>query len=368
VILSRLEDTCDFLTASASALSLVLEALDGIERRAQPQPHADFGRLREEFLRLGALYPRGPLELRAWVLRLSDSFRTSPATEWAGVPQGGGAQGIPRAYVLSHLHADRVVCVLQGPSAETFHELADRAGALLPCWPSSPYPALLNDVGAFARYCDPARFPWAIDAGDGWNRGMVTDHRGNVERWLGVAFAQLMRDRLEHFNFTTCPEDVALTAAGGPVNAVMTLREMNPFSACARAIEMAGLVPQQTLPADLSAQAALTTEAPPMASAGQPVRVRCDESDRSIYLDGKRVAEEMELAVFRFFRAIVGAYPDPISYRKIANRVPGLLGKHPTRDLKGRLPTPLAGWVRSGKHGYCLKLPPPKSSATVHTS
>jgi hypothetical protein len=125
-------------------------------------------------------------------------FPDAPATEWAGTPRGGGARGIPRKYVLSHLDASSVVCVLQGPSAETFHELANRAGALLPSWPSRAYLAVLYDVGAFARYCDPVRFPWAIHAGNGRNRGMVTDHRGNVERWLGLAFALLMRDRLEH--------------------------------------------------------------------------------------------------------------------------------------------------------------------------
>jgi hypothetical protein len=252
VIVTRLGKTSDFLTASVNALLLVLEALDGTERGAQPLPHSDFGRLRDEFRRVGELYSRGPLDLNAWVLHLSDSFRTSPATEWAGIPRGGGAQGVPRVYVLSQLDADRVVCVVQGPSAEAFHELANRAGALLPCWPSQPYPSVLNDVGAFARYCDPEQFPWTIHSGDVWNRGMVTDHRGNVERWLGLAFALLMRDRLEHFNLATRPENVALTAAGGPINAVLTLRGMNLFAACARAIEMAELIPKQTLPPDLS--------------------------------------------------------------------------------------------------------------------
>jgi hypothetical protein len=91
-----------------------------------------------------------------------------------------------------------------------------------------------------------------------------------------------------------------------------------------------------------------------------PQRIRCDESDRSVSLDGKRVVGELELAVFRFFRAIADAYPNPISYRAIRARTPGLHGKHSTRDLKDRLPSPLSAWVQSGKHGYFLKLPAPK--------
>jgi hypothetical protein len=93
-------------------------------------------------------------------------------------------------------------------------------------------------------------------------------------------------------------------------------------------------------------------------AAGQSsTRVRCDESDRSVYLDGKRVVGEVELPVFRFFKVIAEAYPDPVPFAKIQSRTHGLLGKHPTRDLKDRLPAPLDRWVESGKHGYSLKLP-----------
>lgn len=88
-----------------------------------------------------------------------------------------------------------------------------------------------------------------------------------------------------------------------------------------------------------------------------PARVRCDEADRSVYLDGRRVVGEVELAVFRFFKVIAEAHPDPISFARIQDRAPGLHGKNRTRDLKDRLPAPLDGWVKSGKHGYGLKLP-----------
>jgi hypothetical protein len=86
-------------------------------------------------------------------------------------------------------------------------------------------------------------------------------------------------------------------------------------------------------------------------------RVRCDEADRSVTLDGMRIAHQIELAVFRFFRVLAEVCPDPISYRHIKERVPGLKGKHPTRDLRDRLPPELYRLVTSGKHGYRLELP-----------
>src|SRR5262245_46623664 len=179
-----------------------------------------------------------PRDLTVQVLRLADSFRTPPATEWAGIERGGDGWGVPKYYVLSHLDANRVVCALRGPGLETFQELANRAGALLPAWPAQPYPALLNDVGAFARYCDPEQFPWATLAGDLWNRGMVTEHRGNVERWLGLVFGVLMAHRLEHLNLATRPEGMTDAISLEPANAMLTLRGMDLFAASARAIEL----------------------------------------------------------------------------------------------------------------------------------
>lgn len=88
-------------------------------------------------------------------------------------------------------------------------------------------------------------------------------------------------------------------------------------------------------------------------------RIRCEESDRSVHLDGERVASGVDVGPFRFFRAVAAAYPDPIEFKKIQQRVPGLTGKHPTRDLKNRLPPALLRLLKSGKDGYYLKLPDP---------
>jgi hypothetical protein len=245
VMLSRLAESSDFLTASLNTLCLIQEALDGLERDACPEPSAEFARLHEAFSRQAELDARHPVGLSVKVLRLANSFRTPPATDWAGINRGGDGYGIPHIRVLSQLDADRVVCEVRGLGNETFLELADRAGALLPRWPTQQYPAVLSNVGAFVRFCDLDTYPWAVYSGDGWNRGMVTDHRGNVERWLGFMFAVLMAHRLEYFDLMTRPTEVPLATGLEPVNALLTLRGINPFAACARALELAELVPNR---------------------------------------------------------------------------------------------------------------------------
>jgi hypothetical protein len=174
VTVSRLGDAPDFLAASMGALRLILKALDGTGRTGGPQPSAEFALLHAEFDRLArahAGYTRG---LSVRVLRLADPSRTRPATEWAGVRLGRDGCGTPDYLVLSHLGTDRVVCEIRGPEAEAFRRLADRAGRLLPTWPARQYPAVLSDVGAFARFCDTTRYPWTCQSGYAWNRGMVT--------------------------------------------------------------------------------------------------------------------------------------------------------------------------------------------------
>lgn len=52
VIISRLGEGSDFLTASINALQLILEAVDGIALGARPQPSAEFGRLHGTFSQL----------------------------------------------------------------------------------------------------------------------------------------------------------------------------------------------------------------------------------------------------------------------------------------------------------------------------
>lgn len=512
VVVSRLDDRCDFLSATGHALRLILEAIEGVERGAKVTPRAEFADLRDEFERAGRAIAASPDDLEVELLRVSDSFHTPPATAWARHPVGDLVLP-PNYYVLSVRNGDRVVCAVRGGASGWFTDLANRAGALLPVWPAERYPALLGDAGAFARYAKDIPFPWVGILGDGWNLGMVTDHRGNVERWLGMMFGLLMTQKLEHLELEIAP-GWEMPGSATPRNALIKLRGPNLFSASAKAIEIAGLrllsppppdpahsphpvtgsprprrwlddllgvlaeaaagmrgfeeidrpfalvatewnewrsrfagfgvgdaaealrgeidrapaAPHRHLPADLpdlwlrvktwgpgmastwaeftasphnSARRGLDRElgswlerlrrfflylgvelAPP-GSGSEPTpvprrddpgaavstdrptgscrgRVHCDEADRSVSLDGKLIAHNIELALFRFFRVLAEVCPDPISYRRIQERAPGLKGKHPTRDLRDRLPPELSRLVTSGKHGYQLHLPAPK--------
>src|SRR5262249_21740228 len=76
--------------------------------------------------------------------------------------------------------------------------------------------------------------------------GLVTDHRGHVERWLGFVFHTLKEYEPEAVEIRTFPEGQA--GVGMPVNSMLTLRELKLFSACARAIQLAGLVAQDGPP------------------------------------------------------------------------------------------------------------------------
>ena len=511
VVVSRLAERCDFLSATGHALRLILEAVEGVDRGARVGPRAEFAELRDEFERGGRLIADSPDDLEVELLRVSDTFRTPPATEWAR--HAVSDHVLPaKYYVLSVRNVDRVVCAVRGCSARLFADLANRAGALLPTWPVDRYPALLGDAGAFARYARGTPFTWIGILGDIWNYGMVTDHRGNVERWLGMMFGLLMTRKLEFLDLEI-RRGWEMPGSSTPRNALIKLRGMNLFTASAKAIEIAGpmLLPppsasvptpqpvsgaprprrwlddllgllaeataglrgfeetersftvvagewnawrgrvaglgvgdaeaalrgeldrapaaqHRQLPADLPdlwlrvktwgpgkattwAEFAASThspahhvlaqelaswlerlrrlflylgvELPPPESRGEldptPRRVdpsasatsdrppgerggrlRCDETDRSVYLDGRRIAGELDLTLFRVFRVLVDQYPEAIPFRLIKARVPGLHGKHPTRDFRDRLPPVLSPLVRSGRAGYFLRLPPPK--------
>jgi hypothetical protein len=242
VVVSRLADGCDFLPATGHALRLLLEAVEGVERSARVGPRAEFAEFRAEFLRLGDAYATCPDGLGVDVLRLSDSFRTRPAAEWAGL--GGAAEHIPpRLYLLAHQDAERVVCRIYGAAAEAFVAVANRAGALLPIWPAERYPAFLGDA-ELGIPCHPGGDSWTA-GGDTGGRGMVTDHRGNVERWLGMVFGRPMTDGSDHLDLVTYPTG-GPPGGGGPVNTRLTLRGLDLFAASARTIDLVGLVPPPT--------------------------------------------------------------------------------------------------------------------------
>jgi hypothetical protein len=147
VIVSRLASETDFLSASANGLQLLLDAVERVTGVTNSKPRTEFATLRDKFARLGEAFDSQSRSLSARILGLTDSFHTPPAAEWAGVNRNGDGWGVPKYFVLSHLNADRVVCELFGSALDTFLELADHAGSLLPTWPAQAYPALSGRRG-----------------------------------------------------------------------------------------------------------------------------------------------------------------------------------------------------------------------------
>jgi hypothetical protein len=98
----------------------------------------------------------------------------------------------------------------------------------------------------------------------------------------------------------------------------------------------------------------------------RPPRLRCDETDRSIWLDGRCVAPNLSKRQFEFVRAVAKASPDAISFRTLRNLLNCLRGANQAR-LKNELPPKLRELIEGGPTGYVLKLPP-KLSASVEAT
>jgi len=102
---------------------------------------------------------------------------------------------------------------------------------------------------------------------------------------------------------------------------------------------------------------------PPLPPPLPPPRLQCDETDRSVWLDGKCLARELDRKQFAFLTALVRAYPDPVTWNTIAQTQPGCRGGNQSR-LRGSLPKAVADYIESGPNGYGLRLPE-KLSAPV---
>lgn len=53
-------------------------------------------------------------------------------------------------------------------------------------------------------------------------------------------------------------------------------------------------------------------------------RIRCDRSDRSVWLDGNRIVGELDEDVFDYLAVLVASYPNRIPYEEIQKRAPSL--------------------------------------------
>ncbi|AWM39111.1 hypothetical protein GobsT_26130 [Gemmata obscuriglobus] len=97
-----------------------------------------------------------------------------------------------------------------------------------------------------------------------------------------------------------------------------------------------------------------------------PPRLRCDETDRSVRLDGRVLATELKREEFAFVQMLAARYPDPVPWRTVTNAAPGCRGKNQTRVLNA-LPAAVRNLIESDATGYALRLPP-KLSTGVQTA
>jgi hypothetical protein len=93
-----------------------------------------------------------------------------------------------------------------------------------------------------------------------------------------------------------------------------------------------------------------------------PPRVRCDEADRSVWLDGRCIARELDRKHFGFIRVLVDRYPDPVTWNVIAQSGTGCRGGNQSR-VRNSLPPTVRDLVESGSDGYALRLPEKLSTA-----
>jgi hypothetical protein len=86
-------------------------------------------------------------------------------------------------------------------------------------------------------------------------------------------------------------------------------------------------------------------------------RVRCDPSDRSVWVDGKRLASGLAPEVYAYFTVLADQYPEPITFPEMQRRSTELEGVNQSR-LKDKIPCQLVGIVwRSSNKGHVLRLP-----------
>jgi hypothetical protein len=86
-------------------------------------------------------------------------------------------------------------------------------------------------------------------------------------------------------------------------------------------------------------------------------RVRCGPSDRSVSVDGKRLASGLDPDVYAYFEVLADLYPEPITFPEMQRRSPELKGVNQSR-LKTKIPRQLAQLVQTKPNkGHVLRLP-----------
>lgn len=310
VVMSRLSDDTDFLTASAAGVFLLLDALRGTERGPRPVARDEFTSLHAAF---SGWSDRGNTQI-TW-----KRVRGAPPAPTGGSRSPHPVKQPPAALlqaVLARGDAATVLCEVSGPGASAFQTLAARAGDLLPRWPSTPYAAVLADPYALEQRLKSGTDGGSTDQGSGcgWsdNCGMVTDHRTPIERWLGWVLETLAR---------FLPEALRLnrpTEGGGEQTVVLS--GFNPFTASARAIELARLLPGTDADDDDTAALAGRQSASPPTGTGGPSGGGTVRAAGSAGGSGAISEETLHRTEMVILEVLAKARPTPLLIEEIQTR------------------------------------------------
>jgi hypothetical protein len=216
LIFSNLQE--DLCSCSEAAISVILDALErkavigpGIRMAARAlseEERKPFDELRAQFQAETQL----PVGVNCVLLRLADSFESSPATQWANVYMGGQEC---RQLTLSRLNDKQELAQIHGFATQWFCELAERAGQALPSFVPD-LPILFSDSRL------------------GFGGPTPVVYRGAVERWIGFVFATLKRYAPQELQ-------VRWETDRGPVRSGQATFTNGLFAASLLALDLAGL-------------------------------------------------------------------------------------------------------------------------------
>lgn len=281
VVYSAIPQGTDLVSATCCALKLLQEAVRANRNPEPDRAKIDFSPVEQDFRQFGqtiantpdyqdnvrralgwATAPAGALDFT--LIRLGSSFIYPPASEWANYHPPRPERDLD--LFLSRRSPSAEVAVLRGGFVNQFRDLADRAGGLLPNWPRTPYPPLVHDADLFRLYSErrTAGDPLPVVTIPSDYSGIVTDHRGNVERWIGFVVHTLKT--LDPEAVMIRPAETGVGCPRGDEREILTLK-MNLFTASARAIELVSAA-RQAIPV---AAAAPTPPAPPPPPPDGPV-------------------------------------------------------------------------------------------------
>lgn len=292
VVVYRLEESTDFLTASIAGLQLVQAAVEGIDRGAVQAPHPEAAYLHAAFTALG----RCPGPTLRWV-SLHDWCWVKDGVWQSDLLKVVGENGLRCLWLTARREADVEVGGVWGDGASTFWALAHAAGELLPEWPRTPYYAVLASPEGLASWLGQTRGAGACPTASSppWedNPGWVTDQRGPGERWIGWVLETLARHRPQHVRVRPRREGDPFWFAG-----VADLAGIDPFTASALVIELSGLLPgRATVPTPRPGRAAESrsgeTAGPtrpdrPRRTAPSPTRLKPRQAEVLRILDAAR--------------------------------------------------------------------------------